>query len=213
MLKLLGKIPEKLCVAVSGGPDSMVALDFFRRSNRDVSAAFVHHGTTASSDGENVVKKYCSDFGLKMHSYQISSEKPKGQSQEEFWRNERYSFFRSLGCEVVTAHHLDDVVETWFFTTCHGNPKLIPYRNGCVIRPFLLNTKAQMIDWAERKSVNFITDVSNSDEKYMRNYVRKNIIPHVKSVNPGINKVIRKKIISEFKELNGCEQSLTMEIV
>jgi tRNA(Ile)-lysidine synthase TilS/MesJ len=44
MLRILGKLPRELVVAVSGGPDSMAILDFLS-NNHDVTAAYFNHGT------------------------------------------------------------------------------------------------------------------------------------------------------------------------
>ena len=63
MIRVLGKIPNKITIAVSGGPDSMAALDFLSR-RRDVSAAFFHHDTDASEKGFSLVKTYCEKHGI-----------------------------------------------------------------------------------------------------------------------------------------------------
>ena len=92
------------------------------------------------------------------------------------------------------AHHLNDQMENWIFTSAHGNPKLIPYSNKNIIRPFLLNLKSQMVDWCTNRQVPWLEDASNQDTKFMRNKIRKNILPQFLELNPGFDKVIRKKV-------------------
>jgi tRNA(Ile)-lysidine synthase len=93
----------------------------------------------------------------------------------------------------VTGHHLGDAIETWIFTSLHGESKLIPYSRGNVIRPFLITPKEEIRDWASRRGLSWIEDESNSDPKYMRNLIRMAIVPEALKVNPGLGKVIRKK--------------------
>jgi tRNA(Ile)-lysidine synthase len=79
----------------------------------------------------------------------------------------------------------------------HGEGKIIPYSNKNVIRPFRLNRKSEFTNWCRNKNVSWIEDSSNSDTKYMRNFIRQEIIPKAMIVNPGLHKVIRKKILAD----------------
>ncbi|MCX7593141.1 MAG: tRNA lysidine(34) synthetase TilS [Fischerella sp.] len=201
MIRLLGSIPEgKLWVGTSGGVDSMVALDFLRRKHQ-VAAIFVHHNTKYSDQAHRVVTKYCDDHGIPLIFSIISKEKPKEMSQEEFWREERYRAFESYdldGGHIVTAHHLDDAVETYIWRCMHGRSDTIRYRRGQVIRPFLLNRKQEFYSWAKRKSVPFLEDPSNQDTKYTRNLIRHELMPLVLKINPGLYKTIQKKVEQQF---------------
>jgi tRNA(Ile)-lysidine synthase len=200
MIKILGSLPKKVYVACSGGSDSMAILDFLVRGKREVTVAHFNHNTPFGRFAEKFVKGYCRKNNIKLVVGQIQREKLDKESWEEYWRNERYRFFESLDGPVITAHHLDDVVEWWTFTSFHGNPRLIPYQNNKTIRPFLSTSKEEIWNWVDRKSVPYVTDPGNFDEKYMRSLIRKNIIPEALKVNPGLRKVIKKKIEKSFKE-------------
>jgi tRNA(Ile)-lysidine synthase TilS/MesJ len=52
--------------------------------------------------------------------------------------------------------------------------------------------------WCVRKGVPTITDPSNDDTKYRRNYIRHTMMPHVLAINPGIRKTIKKKILDSL---------------
>jgi tRNA(Ile)-lysidine synthase len=117
---------------------------------------------------------------------------------EEHWRDERYKFFDNFGT-VITAHHLDDCIETYLFSTMHGEPKLIPMIRKNVVRPFLTTPKSEFFNWVMRKDLPFCHDTSNDDDKYKRNYIRKHVVPHAYMVNPGIDKVIKKKLLDAYK--------------
>lgn len=206
MIKILGNLPEKVYVACSGGPDSMAILDFLIRGKRDVTVAHFNHDTPFGRFAEKFVTNHCKENNIKLVTGKIQREKRPNESWEEYWRNERYRFFESLDGPIITAHHLDDVVEWWTFTSFHGNPRLIPYKRDKTIRPFLLTSKEEIWSWVDRKNVPYVTDPSNFDEKYMRSLIRKNIVPEALRVNPGLRKVMKKKVLKEYenKERETC---------
>jgi tRNA(Ile)-lysidine synthase len=198
MIHILGQIPRQVAIAVSGGVDSMAVLDFLRRS-RDVTALHYNHGTPYAPKAEALVREYCAAQGVSLIVGKCEEEMPAGVSHEAWWRQQRYKFFNeSTERKIITAHHLDDCVENWVFTSMHGNPFLIPYERDQFIRPFLTTEKQSFNDWCERKSVPVITDPSNTNTKYRRNYIRHVMLPHVLEINPGIKKTIRRKVVDMY---------------
>ena len=196
MIKLLVPLPKKVTVACSGGVDSMAVVDFLRRKH-DVTIAYFNHGTKHGSEAMMFVGKYCSDNNIPVMFGICRTERGIGESPEEYWRRERYDFLRQLG-PVITCHHLDDCVETYIWSALHGTPKVIPLTRNNVLRPFLTTRKRDFINWCSVYDVPFIQDESNDDPKYMRNYIRNEMMPHVLKVNPGIHKLV-KKIVENKK--------------
>jgi tRNA(Ile)-lysidine synthase len=197
MIKLLGSIPKNLVLAVSGGVDSMAMLDFLSRKHQ-TTCAFFHHGTDNSENAFQFIQNYTVKHNIKLLVGKIECNKEKGMSKEEHWRNERYRFLDQFDC-VATAHNLDDCVETWIWSSMHGQSSLIPYNRNNVIRPFLLNRKTDLIKWCIDKNVPWIEDDSNKDLKYTRNYIRHKMMPHALAINPGIHKLISKKLLDRQK--------------
>lgn len=194
VIKLLGKIPDKIYVACSGGVDSMAALSFLNNKKREVAVAHFDHGTEHGIRAQKFVENYCKEKGISLELGTITRKKEPSESREEYWRNERYSFFKSLDAPVVTAHHINDVAEWWVFSSLHGDSKLIPYRNENVIRPFLTTSKQELISWCKYHKVPFVKDPTNQNLAYMRNLIRHRIMPQCTKVNPGLTKVLVKKI-------------------
>jgi len=190
MLKLLLPLPKQITVAFSGGVDSVAVVDFLSRKH-DVTCAFFHHGTENSDRAMEFVAKFCNERHLPMLWGTTLRSKDKAESQEEFWRKERYNFLYKLGT-VVTCHHLDDCVETYLWGCMHGTPKVIPLRNKDIIRPFLTTRKQEFVNWCTRKNIEWCHDLSNDDTKYTRNYIRHEMMPHVVKVNPGIHLTVKK---------------------
>jgi tRNA(Ile)-lysidine synthetase-like protein len=197
MIHIQGTIPKTVYLGFSGGVDSAAVLDFLARRNKVV-LVYVNHNDEISQAEEAVVDTLADAYATTSIKFRIREAKPKNQSKEEFWRNERYKAFHSISGEVITCHHLDDCVETWVWNMANGRAATIPYRNKNVFRPFRLNRKSEFISWCERKRVDWFHDYTNDDSSYgTRNYIRNELMPHMLRVNPGIYTTIRNKLLQE----------------
>ena len=104
---------------------------------------------------------------------------------------------------VITAHHLNDAVETWVWSSMHGKGKIIEpiqaitynKRGYTLMRPFLLTKKSDFEEYAQNNNLVAVDDPCNKNMKLMRNYMREHMMPHIKVINPGIEKVIIKKYL------------------
>ena len=177
----------------------MAILDFLS-NNHDVTAAYFDHGTPYGKECKHFVKDFCQERDIPFVLGINFSGRPLKKSMEEHWRDERYKFFRSFREPVITGHNLDDVIEWFLYSSTHGEGKIIPYQNKNVLRPFISTPKSVLSDWCERKDVPFLTDPANTNRMYMRSIVRHDILPHAKSVNPGIEKTFRKLVEKEYRD-------------
>jgi tRNA(Ile)-lysidine synthase len=210
LIQIQGKLHRDIYIACSGGVDSMAVVDFLRR-NHNCTLLFFDHGTETSRDARSFLEDYVatknSEFQplpnattLSIRIGEISNTKSKADSWEEYWRKERYRYFNSFNNDIVTCHHLDDCVETWIWSSMHGEGKIIPYQNQNVFRPFRLNRKKEFVNWCRSHSVPWIEDTTNEDTKFMRNYIRKELVNKCLVVNPGLHKVIRKKVMADYSD-------------
>src|SRR5690606_33588095 len=88
---------------------------------------------------------------------------------------------------IVTAHHLDDSLETFFINLSRGTglEGLLGIReNENVIRPLLDFSKSQIQQYASENNLNWREDISNASDKYLRNKIRHHLIPVLKEINP-----------------------------
>ena len=200
MITIQGKLDREVYIACSGGVDSMAVADFLMK-NHKVNLMFFDHGNETSLEELRLLQdRYAPSIdhaGMNLEIGNITRSKNKSESWEEYWRVQRYEWFHSFDFPIITCHHLDDCVETWIFTSLHGESRIIPYANRNVIRPFRLNRKTEFTNWCRNKNVPWVEDTSNEDTTYMRNFIRHEIIPKALVVNPGIHKVIRKKVIED----------------
>lgn len=197
MIRLLGKIPNKINIAFSGGVDSLVAAHFFKQGKKDVTLFHFNHGCEYSDHIEGECMVRAEELGLNIIvRYNSTPDAPPGVSKEDHWRRQRYKFLTNTGGPTMTCHHLDDAMETWVWSSLHGEPKTIPYSRQNIIRPFLLTPKSELVDYATRHNLVPVDDPYNDDLSLTRNYIRANLMPHVKVVNPGLAKVVRKMYLN-----------------
>lgn len=200
-MHLLGQIPsDYFLVACSGGMDSMVLVDLLLRFPRNrFDLAFFDHGTPDCKTALEFLKDLCPRLKLELFTGHVRREQDHGESLEAYWRDQRYEFLNGFDCPVLTAHHLNDVIETYVMSCLKGGqPKLIPYRRQNVIRPLLTVSRDEITAWAVKHEVSYVEDLSNQDTKHLRNYVRHEMMPYVLHVNKGIGTMLKKKVLAEF---------------
>ncbi len=197
----LHQLPEfkiancKFLLAVSGGVDSMVLLDLFMKSNLKFEVAHVNYrlrGDSSDKD-QKLVELVCKKNGLTLHIHQVpDQEKPENSVQ--LWAREiRYRFFREIMAEsqldfLITAHHLNDQLETFLINLSRGTGIRgltgIPQNDNRILRPLNSFTKKQITDYAEINNVAFREDESNEKTDYLRNRIRHRIVPELIDLNP-----------------------------
>ena len=189
---------KKLLLAVSGGVDSMVLLNLFYKLRFDICIVhcnFQLRGKESDAD-EMLVRETCQDSYIPyfIESFDtLEFAKENKLSIQLAARKLRYDWFQellSLGYDyVLTAHHLDDNVETFLinFTRGTGLEGLtgIPSQNGNIIRPLLPFSREEIENYAQANQIQWREDSSNASDKYFRNKLRHNIVPTLKELNTG----------------------------
>ena len=189
---------KKLLLAVSGGIDSMVLLDLFYKLRFDICVVhcnFQLRGKESDGD-EMLVREICQDRYIPyfIESFDTTEfAKENKLSIQLAARKLRYDWFQeiiSLGFDyVLTAHHLDDNVETFLinFTRGTGLEGLtgIPVQNGNIIRPLLPFSREEIENYAKEYNIQWREDSSNASDKYFRNKLRHDIVPILKELNTG----------------------------
>lgn len=176
-------------LAVSGGIDSMVLLDFFNRCCKtQIKVVHFNHHIRNTNDDENIVRSYCYDNDLELYICHGTNLK-NIKNQENEARHQRWIFFEKIAKlfnykYIVTAHHLNDSVENFILQIMRGNNitsctmKKHNTVNGVIrYKPFLDFDKNTLLQSAKRYGVTWNDDITNFDETYLRNYIRHSIIP------------------------------------
>lgn len=193
-LNWLHKPRNDVYVACSGGVDS-IALAIALAQTEKVTLAFFHHGNALADAEEAAVEAAARDYGLPLVKGKSSLTMPKGVSKEEFWRDSRYEWFRSLDGTVATGHTLDDAVEWYLFTCLRGSGHFMPYRHANVVRPFLLSRKRALIEFCVAHGIQWFEDPTNADPAFAkRNLIRHELLPQAERVNPGLFTTVKNRI-------------------
>lgn len=199
---------QRLLVAVSGGVDSVVLLSLLIKAGYNVGIAHCNfHLREAASDRDELfVKKLAADYALPFYLQSfdtITEAKASKKSIEETARNLRYNWFEEVraseGFEfILTAHHADDNIETVmmnFFrgTGISGLRGIMP-KQGKVVRPLLFARRAELELYVNTNALPFVTDHTNAEDDYTRNYFRNKIIPLVRERFPEADNNVLKNI-------------------
>ena len=82
MIRLVGSLPERLYVAVSGGADSMAVLDFLTRTNRDIRVVHVNHGTEHAQEASAMLEEHCWNKGYNLKTFELERERDPKESMD-----------------------------------------------------------------------------------------------------------------------------------
>ena len=198
MIKIQGKLPRNITLAYSGGVDSRVMFEFLKK-NHQIHLIHVNHGDEASEKEAENLRKLKTGRSVKITSIDAKYNIPNGESREHFWSKVRKEKLKDFG-DVIMCHHLDDCVETWIASSLKGNPTIIPYRSGNIIRPFRMTSKDDILSYAKRHKIKWVEDKSNSNPEYSeRSYIRNVLMPHALRVNPGLKKTVMKLVQGDSK--------------
>ena len=194
--------PFRVLLTVSGGVDSMVMLDLFHKSEIPFAVAhcnFQLRGKESDGDEllvEAVAKKINVPFFTRRFDTSGHS-KSEGISIQMSARQLRYAWFEELCKEqqydyIATAHHADDQMETMLMNFIRGKSLNaiagIPSVNKNIIRPLLFANKAEIITYAEVNKITWREDQSNQSVDYDRNFLRLQVFPLLRELNPLLEK-------------------------
>ena len=192
--------------AFSGGADSTLLLTLLRRYCSDkrlpLMAVHVHHGIrgeTADRDAAFCVD-FCAARGIPFRLCKVDVPvyaREKGCGIEEAARVLRYQAIYDIAPEnaaIATAHNATDQLETVLFHLCRGSGLrglcgISPIR-GRLVRPLLYLTGEEIRALCEREELPYVTDETNADPTYTRNYIRREIVPRLREINPRVDNAV-----------------------
>jgi len=213
-------IPEKtkVVVGLSGGPDSIFLLHVLvRELHVDVIAAHLDHEWRDDSYKDaafcrEIAKKYNVPLVNAKISELSTSFKFDG-SLEDVGRRARRFFFETVRTEhnadlIALAHHAQDQQETFFIRLVRGASltglAAIKPKAGRYIRPLLTTNKRDIVQFLDEHDIPYLTDPSNESEAFLRNRIRKNVLPALRACDNRFEK----KFEQTIQHLQDTEQFL-----
>lgn len=195
---------EGVLIGYSGGADSGALLSYMHKYARahgiHIAAAHVNHcirGEEADHD-EQFCRDVCESLGIELFVERVdvpTLAAQEGKGLEETGRHARYRTFRGIIDSnpdlhhIALAHHAEDNMETVIFNMCRGTgirglSGIPPVRGERVIRPLIYCTKSEIIGYCIANDIPYVTDTTNCDIDYTRNYIRAEILPRLTRINP-----------------------------
>lgn len=190
---------SRVCIALSGGVDSVVLLHLFAQLRTDypmtLSAIHVHHGISVHADHwAQTCQQLCDQLAIPLQTCNINLHHRAELGLEAAARSARYAAFQQQHADFIAlAHHRDDQVETLMLQLLRGAgakglagmPVLRqPANQPAYIRPLLDIDRSCILDWANQHGLHWIDDESNLDTHYARNFLRHEILPRLNQRYP-----------------------------
>ena len=185
-------------MACSGGLDSVVLAYVCKKASLDITLAHCNFSLRGkeSDEDEIFVQQLAKELGVEFVSTTFDTKQEMvttGGSIQMVARKLRYEWFETVLQEreldyVLTAHHADDALETFVINLSRGTGidglSGIPSKYGNVVRPLLPFSREELAVFARDNNLRWREDSSNSDTKYLRNQIRKEIVPRLKELHP-----------------------------
>jgi tRNA(Ile)-lysidine synthase len=203
---------DSVLIGVSGGPDSValfhLLLTFAPRFPLRLGVAHLNHclrQNDSDRDAEFVASLAgrfdipCYIHKTNVRKYQIENK----LSLEEAARRVRHSFLNDVAeknrfNKIALGHHFDDNAELVLMNLFRGSGPLgisgiPPVRDGKIIRPLLQSNRSEIIAFLDKNGLKYISDTSNRDTRFLRNRIRHDLIPLLKtSYNPKISQSLNR---------------------
>jgi tRNA(Ile)-lysidine synthase len=201
---------DGVIVAVSGGPDSIALLDVLALLSEEyrlkLFVAHLNHGLRPgpAEEEEAFVRQISRHYGLICESRKTdvaSLSRQRRCSIEETARKERYLFLEEVRIQyhagkIALGHHTRDQAETVLMNLLRGSGReglrgMQHVRDRIFIRPLLGVTPALISEYLSSRSLSYRTDLSNTDEHYLRNRIRQQLLPELQAnYNPRIESTL-----------------------
>ena len=193
-------------IAYSGGVDSHVllhALHALQAELPDISLKAIHINHKLQPDADDWAehcKSVCAAYDIELVIEALTIQQSIGHSLEAAAREARYGAIAKHMHDndvLLTAHHLDDQTETILLQLLRGAgtrglsgmTMLSRFQHGWLMRPLLQHSRAAILDYAYDCNLQWIDDSSNLNVAFDRNYVRHNVIPHLRARWPATDQM------------------------
>lgn len=203
---------DKIGIAVSGGVDSMVMMHMMKRYTGGENLYCLHfeHGIRGWESVRDMefVRENAKTMGIPFICARMDVPEKvmlTGENLEAAARRYRYAFFASISKKydlqyVATAHHADDVVETFLLNLLRGSGTaglcaMRIRREPNIIRPLIGISREEIEEYAEANGIAYVADSTNDDLDYSRNFLRKEVVPKLRELNPNLAEAVRRTTV------------------
>lgn len=209
--KLIGR-KDCVLVGLSGGADSVCLLHFLHYLAKEQHFALAavhinHHLRPTALRDQHFCETLCKNLDIDLFTEDVDAAKTAREqdlSPEHGARKARYEAYKKVArrwgaTKLALGHHLDDQAETFLLNLLRGTKAKglsgIPVRRALtpkveIVRPLLCITRAEAEDYLAQNGLAYVTDETNFDDAFTRNWVRKELLPLLTQKQPQIREHI-----------------------
>lgn len=189
----------KICVALSGGRDSIALIHYIYSRAEELGITLTAMNCDHAIRGEDsardsaFVKEWCASLKIPLFTFKREGAEDNSENSARLWRLSCYrEAVKKSGADVIaTAHHLNDNAETVLFNLARGSG-LSGLTGICdqqidgvkIIRPFINCTRSEIDGYIKANGLPYTEDETNSSERYTRNKIRHNVLPQLEKAVP-----------------------------
>jgi len=200
--KELIKDIDTVILGFSGGKDSTALLILLNELKKEIKfnliAAYLNHNIrTDFKEEETYVKNFCRKLKIQLVTEnqdvpsisaknKINLESAASITRYDFLNRVSKNYDRSI---IATAHSKSDLTETFIMKLLRGTGSLglssiFEQKNSNIIRPLLFFSEEDILSFLDRNRIKYYKDSSNDNTDFLRNRIRKTIIPKLKDIEP-----------------------------
>lgn len=212
-------LPQKdflnVTVMLSAGVDS-VALAHFAVKNKhiltrlfntkDININFYHFNHKLRLQNETMEQK-AKELASSLNTEIVIRTSNSDCSTEQKAREERFKYFKTYEGLILTAHHINDCIESYLMNAFRGheNRQPIPFvtqmNNAYIVHPILFTEKNALKVYTDHYNLNhfIIEDETNTVIKgSRRNLIRNKILPILTDENISLQSIVKRKMLTKL---------------
>lgn len=217
----------RLLLALSGGLDSIVLLHLLaglrETAGFELSAAHVHHGLQAQADEWAAfcqTQTAALQVNFQVCHVKLTDPERNIEQQARTLRYQALSALLDADTALLTAHHADDQLETILLALKRGSglqglssiAAQKPFAGTVLLRPLLAFSRAELEQYAVDMQLSYVTDPSNQDDSFDRNFLRQHVLPLLQQRFPAISQTTARSCQLLQQSLEYQQQQLAIEL-
>ncbi len=215
--------PVRIVVAFSGGRDSAALAEILSRlyhrahqtSIADITVVHVHHGLSPNANAwAEHAARMCEKWKLPLVVERVFVNRNLGLGVEAAAREARYRVLEKVARAkkadvIMTAHHLDDRIETFLIQWMRGaGPEGLSAMSSIrtiesaaagdrlvLARPWLDVSRDEINAFVKKAKIEYVEDESNADTHYLRNLLRNQVMPLLDEARPGWRQAAARSVV------------------
>lgn len=217
----------RVLLALSGGLDSMVLLHLLaglrETAGFALSAAYVHHGLQAQADDWAAfcqAQTAALQVDFKLCHVRLTDPDRNIEQQARTLRYQALADLLDADTALLTAHHADDQLETILLALKRGSglqglsgiAAQKPFAGTVLLRPLLAFSRAELEQYAIDMQLSYVTDPSNQDDSFDRNFLRQQVLPLLQQRFPALSQTAARSCQLLQQSLLYQQQQLAIEL-